>query len=642
MTIMGSLGVAARYQRSAGFALPTILIASIVMLIVLLASVSAASGMRVALNEQYYNQLAKIAAESGLARAEACLNMNNYVPQWIAGNPLRPDTTCTGSPISGGNRYIVNNGNIRTSFTINAPTTGDSGAVLVTVVGTTELVRSTNGSAREVYSQTLRKQSQLTVIPQIASGAGWKNGGHNGYMLASGGVLYAWGDNTGGQIGDASIGTTISTPVEVVLPTVFDYVKKVYNSGQGASTLCILANTDQLYCRGTGGLGSSTWQRFGIDPARRVIDAAMNGYGTDSICVITDLREAWCAGENNKGQLGYGFSSSHANYIAHVPLTSPVKFRLDLANPGPVDGSSSASLEVMKIFTQDWYTCVIASDDYAYCAGWNQYGQLGQGTTFGNAFGGNVTPGRALTPTTVTDVKMSYHGGLEGLFFMASSNRGYMSGHNGLGTAGDGNATGTRTTNYATPRAITGGGFRSNISIGSAGTDGVHSMCMLAATVGTVYCVGQNTYGQLGNPSLACGAIQATMQQFVLPSGEFAVGVMNEESGYQMNSVMVITQSGKVFAAGDNTYGKLGTSHPLTSCNSTPREVLMPFRPNGSTERVKAVALANNDEYTSFILGDDGLVYAMGRNNNGQIGDGTTVNRSAPTQVKIPRQAAIY
>lgn len=650
--IIGMMSMLMSHKRSmptvsAGFALPTILISSIVMLIVLLSSVSAASSISSALNDQYYNQLAKIAAESGIARANACLRSNSYNPQWNDTNKLRPDTTCAGTAISGGNRYIVSDGNMRTTFTVGLPVTGQSSSVRVVATGVTELLRSTNGSVRETYSQTLATQSSYNHKPQLASGAGWKTvgtggySGHNGYMVSSGGTLYAWGDNAGNQIGSDSLGITVSTPVEVVLPAGVTQVKKVYNSGQGASTLCILGSDDQLYCRGSGGLGSDVWQRFGISTSMKVIDANINGYGLDSICVITDSLEVWCAGANDRGQLGYGFSSTHANYRSFFPLSSPVQFRLDLANPGPISGDAT-SLGAVQVFTQDLYTCVLATDQHVYCAGLNSYGQLGQGDTFGNANGGNVTPGRALLPTTATDVKMSYHGGMDGLFYMGVNGRVYMSGHNGLGTAADGNATGTRTANYMTPRAITGSGFQSTISIGSAGVDGVHSMCALAATAGTVYCVGQNTYGQLGNTSTPCGGIQATMQQFVLPAGEYAVGLMNEEAGYQMNSVMVLTRSGKVFAAGDNTYGKLGTTHPLQACNQTPREVQMPFVGTSTTERVKAVALANNDEYTSFILGNDGRIYAMGRNNNGQIGDGTTTNRSRPVEVQIPRQAVIF
>ena len=110
---------------------------------------------------------------------------------------------------------------------------------------------------------------------------------------------------------------------------------------------------------------------------------------------------------------------------------------------------------------------------------------------------------------------------------------------------------------------------------------------------------------------------------------------LDDEANYEMNSLVVITMAGDAYAAGDNTYGKLGTGGPLQSCNSTFQRVQLPTG-------VRAVAVANGDEYTAFILGDDGNVYAMGRNNNGQLGNGTTTDSSTPVVVHLPRQRIVF
>jgi alpha-tubulin suppressor-like RCC1 family protein len=628
-----------------GFALPTILIASIVMLIVLLSSVSAAAGIRSALDEQYYTKLAQEAAEAGQARADACLAANSYVATWTDNSRLRPDTTCSGATISGGNRYVVTNGNIRTTFVVWAPIGGTSGSAKVTVVGTTELVRTSTNSVHQTYTHTLVQQSSYSDIPQIASGAGWKDAGHNGYMLTPSGVLYGWGDNAFNQLGDASLGTVISTPIKISLPAGTSHVKKMRGSGQGAAILCILASDDQVYCRGSEGIASQVmtdWVQFELAAGRKAIDLEVSGYGRNNACVIDDLREVWCAGMNDRGEMGNGIASADAAYQANYYMNAPTKFRLDLATPAPPAGTP-LPLKAMKVFTKDFMTCVIADDERAYCAGMNNHGQLGHGNNTVNVAAlGQSRPGRAMIPADikVTDVKLSYHGAVEGAFFMGANGTAYMSGHNQHGTAADGNASGSNTAQYYTPKNITGGGFNSIYSIGDEGLDR-HSVCVGATSAGTMYCVGRNNHGQLGNPSLACGAIQATQILFSLPAGESVIK-MNDEAGYQMNSMMVITASGKVFAAGDNTYGKLGTTHPLQACNPAPREVLMPFVPGSTTQRVKAVALANGDEYSAFILGEDGKLYAMGRNNLGQLGDGTTIDRSVPTEVKIPRQSVLF
>jgi len=93
--------------HSRGFALPTILIASIVMLTVLLVSVSSTSTIRTALNSQYYEQLAHVAGDAGIAYAEACLNANGNVPQWSNASPLTPNSDCSGTLLSTGAAKVL-------------------------------------------------------------------------------------------------------------------------------------------------------------------------------------------------------------------------------------------------------------------------------------------------------------------------------------------------------------------------------------------------------------------------------------------------------------------------------------------------------------------------------------------------------
>ena len=102
-----------------------------------------------------------------------------------------------------------------------------------------------------------------------------------------------------------------------------------------------------------------------------------------------------------------------------------------------------------------------------------------------------------------------------------------------------------------------------------------------------------------------------------------------------MNSVMVIDWQGNAYSAGDNSYGKLGTGAALGSCNPTFRPIKLPIG-------VSAVAVTNGDEYTAFILGSDGNLYSMGRNHQGQLGNGTTTDSNVPVRVLIPQETTIY
>lgn len=636
--------------KERAFALPTILLASVIMLIVLLSAVTAVTSSSSLLSSQYYNQLAREAAEAGLANVHVCLQATAYTPAWTDAAPLRPNTDCNGTVSATTDAYVINNGNIRSTFTVGQAQVGGSGSIRVVSTGIVQLVRSSNTSqVWRTYKISVAQTSRYNDTPQIAGGAGWKTSqGHNGYMLATTGVLYGWGDNGSGQLGDSSLGATLSKPIKMALPSGVTKVKKVFNSGQGASIVCIIGTHDtlgdQAYCRGTGlGLGGAGWQRFGLAVGLTVKDMVINGFGTDSACVVASDNQAYCAGNNDMGQLGLATTNT-----ATLPITAPSKFRLDLASPGPISGTAS-SLTVLKVFHQDVFTCVIASDNQAYCAGWNIGGQLGQGTQTFNVNGASKSiPGRAVIPGApiVTDIRFGYHYSGDpppGVFYQTSGGSVYMSGVNKAGTANDGSTLGSCAgpntyTCYPTPRLISTGNFSKIISVGERG-DPNHSLCIIndnSATVSNsgLWCMGSRTYGQIGLG--ACSASpQPAWTSASTVGGERVTSSLNIEANYQMNSVMVITTLGNVYAAGDNTYGKLGTGAALGSCNSSFAKVQLPAG-------VKGTAIANADEYSAFVLGDNGKVYSMGRNNYGQLGDGTTTDRSTPVEVQVPRQETVY
>lgn len=146
------------------------MIASVVMLMVLLSGLVAASSVNVALRAQYTDNLAKQAAEAGAAMAEACLKKNNYVASWSA-NPLRPGTLCDGTypfgiscpaptatlaPTCG----VIESANLRTSFSVSAPTgAGTEKTYLVT-----SYVYNLRGSSRALASTLTYDQRQSIVF----------------------------------------------------------------------------------------------------------------------------------------------------------------------------------------------------------------------------------------------------------------------------------------------------------------------------------------------------------------------------------------------------------------------------------------------------------------------------------------------
>ena len=174
--------------RAGGFALPTILIASIVMLTVLLVSVTSTTALRVVINGQYYSQLAQLAGEAGTAYATACLHSNANIPLWSDARPLTPNTDCSGNVQGSYPSYVLTNStNVRSGFSVGMPTVDTFGrATTVANTGYAEITRESNGAVWRRYNQPA---VQSAVVPDQCSGAatsmlGWSTPWVTGLALS--------------------------------------------------------------------------------------------------------------------------------------------------------------------------------------------------------------------------------------------------------------------------------------------------------------------------------------------------------------------------------------------------------------------------------------------------------------------------
>lgn len=128
-------------QGAGGFALPTILIASTVMMLVLastLVSVSAAT--IVSMETRHYTTYAKNASQSGLLMAYKCLQQNSNTVTWTTANPLRPNTNCSGTIQSGVSQYIHLEDDNRSTFSVPLPATVTSGVYRIASVGRSDRI----------------------------------------------------------------------------------------------------------------------------------------------------------------------------------------------------------------------------------------------------------------------------------------------------------------------------------------------------------------------------------------------------------------------------------------------------------------------------------------------------------------------
>lgn len=162
-----NIGIFGQLKKQKAFALPTVLIASVVLLIVLAVSVTATATVRETLKSQYYTQLAQVAGEAGVAMAKACLAASGNVPQWTDTKPLTPATDCSGN-VSASSNLVTSNGNVRSSYSVGKPTVDSQGrAVTIPNNGYVEITRASNGAVWRTYKQP---SVQAAAVPDLCSG----------------------------------------------------------------------------------------------------------------------------------------------------------------------------------------------------------------------------------------------------------------------------------------------------------------------------------------------------------------------------------------------------------------------------------------------------------------------------------------
>ena len=132
---------------------------------------------------------------------------------------------------------------------------------------------------------------------------------------------------------------------------------------------------------------------------------------------------------------------------------------------------------------------------------------------------------------------------------------------------------------------------------------------------GTVLATGINGSGQLGNGN------NVDTTRFVPVQGADAHDIVQIASGN--SHAIALRADGSVWAWGGNGLGELGNG--IVASANVPMRVTAP-----DFGRIVTVAAAY---HSSYAIDDTGHVWVWGYNANGQLGDGTTVNRTTPARL---------
>lgn len=477
---------------------------------------------------------------------------------------------------------------------------------------------------------TSQARQVVVQIPSLTSGTAkvFAAQTHACALLVSGGVQ-CWGRNQFGALGDGT-NTTRKLPTPVVG---FEQTGAVSVS-VGVDHTCLVTQQGSVECSGSNkyrSLGDGTAQnRWQMQPVVG-LDVGMVSVSSGNAhnCAMDSQNQVWCWGSGMYGQLGSGRNGNLAIPIQVVSLGSgngnvfcgpettmvvrsgsgnaTVFGRNDFGQFGtkaraqfnlPIDFVGGTRGGIQEMRSAHSAICVLLSDGGVQCLGSDAYGQLGakfpksSSLVLVSALGADATtrqPTRQPTflppPQPLTNLGKLLAVGRTHVCSLQWNYQVYCFGSNTFGELGDGTMA-----NQPSPVLMLNVvGKPVDISAGD-------KLTCLVTELGDVACIGKNDVGQLGdeaNPMrnasrVFCGA----------------------------NHVCALDTRGSVSCWGGNEFGKLGIDSLVPYLASANPIV-------ASTLQLGAVQSLGLGESHSCLVTGLGLVACAGQNTYGQLGDGT-------------------
>jgi len=385
--------------------------------------------------------------------------------------------------------------------------------------------------------------------------------------------------------------------------------KQVNKTSSGNSNVIAGGRENTVYVKSDGtvwAVGGASYDQLGYGAATRqtnpvqvknvdgsnftgVVEVSVGQY---HVVYLKSDGTVWAAGQNHQGQLGDGTGTNRSN---------PVQVK---------NADGSAFSEVVGISTGYNHTVYLKSDGTVWAAGQNSEGQLGDGTIWPKS-----------NPVLVRNIDGSPLTGVVGITtghshnaYLKSDGTVWAVGSNYYGQLGDG--TTTHRSNPVQVMNVDGSAFSGVVDM-SLG----HNHSVFLKSDGTVWAVGRNPQGQLGDGTTTD---RLNLVQVKNADGSNFTGVISMSS--QADATSYLKSDGTLWAVGHNNSGRLGDGSFTDRSNP-----VLVRNVDGSNFTGVIGTYAGTSH--SVFLKSDGTVWAVGINTMGQLGDGTTTHRSNPVQV---------
>jgi alpha-tubulin suppressor-like RCC1 family protein len=365
----------------------------------------------------------------------------------------------------------------------------------------------------------------------------------------------------------------------------------------GSEHTCAIKTNGDAYCWGSneyGQLGVATGDticgsgktafRCSLSPlqVQQGVKFSSISAGVHHTCAITVLREAYCWGANESGEVSDG------------------------ATTGPTLTRIAGNLGYTQISAGATHTCAVRTDGALFCWGANDRGQIGNGT-FANS---------GLSRVSFKVPIASVSAGQQHTCARSTTGAPYCWG--AIWTSRDQGLEITRS--QPTPIPVPSAPSMAWLSVGAFATCGTDAS-------GVAYCWEGNPRGQLGNGSQD-GSVTPQRVAAGLEFVQLSAGIVQ---------TCGVATTGQGYCWGDDTFGQLGVNPSLltTSCGSQ----LLPCSkvPIGVVGRQRFIEISTGPGSHSCGVTTLGNLYCWGLGLSGQRGDGTAAYAiSVPILVKEP------